>query len=255
MPPFLSIRDLAVRFGGVAALDGVSLEMRQGEILGLIGPNGAGKTTLFNCLSRLYAPAAGDIVFCGRDILKLPASRIARAGIGRTFQNVAAFAGLSVLDNIRIGAHIRVRGNFLSDALRLPGTRRAERETRAIAAELVDEFGLSAVALTPVSALPFAQQKRVELARALATAPRLLLLDEPAAGLSHEEVEGLGALMKRIRDERGVSILLVEHHMGLVMSVSDTVLVLSFGRKIAEGDPQSVQRDRTVADAFLGSAR
>lgn len=253
--PLLSVQDIVVRFGGVTALNGVSFDMNRGEIRGLIGPNGAGKTTLFNCLSRLYTPSSGRIVFCGQDLLKIPVSRIVRAGLARTFQNVAAFAKLSVLDNVRIGAHARVGGNVVSDALRLPATCRAERVIDAIARELVDAFGLGDVADVPVAALPFARQKRVELARALAAQPQLLLLDEPAGGLNQEEVRALGDLIGRVRGERGVSILLVEHNIGLVMSISDAVVVLDFGRVIAEGTPSAVRDDRAVVEAYLGGTR
>ncbi len=251
---FLSIQDVVVRFGGISALNGISFEMRRGEILGLIGPNGAGKTTLFNCLSRLYTPSAGSIFFLGRNVLEMPISRIAGSGIGRTFQNVASFANLSVLDNIRIGAHSRSRGNFIVDSLRLPGSRRSEREINAIAEELVDYLDLADFMRTPVRSLSFALQKRVELARALASLPQLLLLDEPAGGLNHDEVAQLGELIRHIRDDRRVSILLVEHHMNLVMSISDTVVVLNFGQKIAEGTPAAVQNNADVINAYLGGS-
>ena len=241
-----------MRFGGIVALDSVQFDIRKGEILGLIGPNGAGKTTLFNCLSRLYTPSSGTIDFCGTPILDQPAHRIAGLGIGRTFQNVASFANLSVRDNIRIGAHSDSRSDPLSDALHLPWVRREERATDAITTELIRWLDLGDVADLPVGGLPSGTQKRVELARALAGKPKLLLLDEPAGGLTHDEVESLGDLIKRIRDERGVTVLLVEHHMSLVMSVSDRVVVLNFGKKICEGTPDVVQKDPEVIAAYLG---
>ena len=250
--PVIAVRDVSVRFGGIVALDGVGFDIREGEILGLIGPNGAGKTTLFNCLSRLYTPSSGAIEFCGRDILGLPAHRIAGLGIGRTFQNVASFRKLSVRDNIRVGAHSASRSDPASDALRLPWVRRHERRTGGTAGDLIRWLRLEDVADLPVAGLPFGTQKRVELARALASEPKLLLLDEPAGGLNHDEVHELGSLIRRIRDERGVTVLLVEHHMSLVMSVSDRVVVLNFGRKIAEGTPEEVQKNPEVVHAYLG---
>jgi branched-chain amino acid transport system ATP-binding protein len=249
----LRVDGVTVRFGGIVALDGVSFEVARGRIAGLIGPNGAGKTTLFNCLSRLYRYEAGRILFDGMSIDGAPRHAIAPLGIGRTFQNLALFRSMSVEDNVRVGCHCRTRGGLLADALRLPVARREEARANERAAGLVDLLGLRPVAATVVSALPFGTQKRVELARALASEPRLLLLDEPAAGLNHAEVEELGRLIRDIRDRLGVTILLVEHHMNLVMRVSDQVVALDFGRKIADGTPDEVRGNPEVVRAYLGA--
>ena len=250
----LRVQDVGVRFGGIVALDGVSFDVMPGEIVGLIGPNGAGKTTLFNCLSRLYDCGSGDIQFAGGSLLRVSRHGIAALGIGRTFQNLALFRTMTVLENVMVGRHSRTRTGFLRNALRAPGVREEERATEARSAELIGLLGLDSVARVRVSDLPFGTQKRVELARALAAEPRLLLLDEPASGLNHEEVGALGALIRSIRDRLRLTVLLVEHHMGLVMSISDRVVALNFGRKIAEGTPAEVRAHPDLIKAYLGAA-
>ncbi len=251
--PLLAVRDVSVVFGGIVALNGVSFDMKQGQILGLIGPNGAGKTTLFNCLSRLYQPSKGDILMEGVSILTRPPHRIAEIGISRTFQNVALFPNLSVIDNVRVGTHSRTNSDIVSDSLKLGWVRRGEAALNRKAEDILGYLDLRDVAHTVVAGLPFGTQKRVELARALAADPKVLLLDEPAGGLNHQEVHVLGDLIRRIRDERDMTVLLVEHHMGLVMSIADHVVALNFGRKLAEGTPSQVRSDPDVIKAYLGS--
>jgi branched-chain amino acid transport system ATP-binding protein len=250
--PLLEVEGVSVRFGALLALNQVSLEIHRGEIVAIIGPNGAGKTTLLNVISGFYHPYEGRILFDGRDRTRLSPPDVAELGLARTFQNVALFKGMSVLDNIMTGRLLKMRGHFLLDALWWGPARRQELEHRAFVERIIDFLEIQAIRKTPAGRLPYGLQKRVELARALAAEPQLLLLDEPMAGMNVEEKEDMCRFILDVNDEFGTTIALIEHDMGVVMDISDRVAVLDYGRKIADGTPDQVRKDQAVLDAYLG---
>jgi branched-chain amino acid transport system ATP-binding protein len=248
----LDVENITVSFGGIRALDETSFTIDEGQICGLIGPNGAGKTTLFNVISRLYVPDTGSVTFDGTDVLSLPPHKISTIGIYRTFQNLALWPGMTVLENVMVGAHPDTKQNFFTASFRI-GLRREETALKEKAWAALEEVELTSVAYHPAAGLPFGTLKRIELARALIGKPRLLMLDEPASGLTHSEVDSLADTIATLQERHNLTVLLVEHHMGMVMKISEKIVVLNFGRKIADGDREAVRNNPEVIEAYLGS--
>jgi branched-chain amino acid transport system ATP-binding protein len=251
-PPLLAVTGISVRFAGVKALADVSFEVQRGTLFAVIGPNGAGKTSLFNVLSRVYQPAAGQVTFDGRDLLRLKTHQVARAGIARTFQNLGQFPTMPVLDYLLLGRHTRMRSGILLGGIYLGPTRREEKRNRAFCMHLLDMLGLQRLHNHPLGSLPYGLQKRADIARALALEPKLLLLDEPVAGMGADETEDIAAAILDIKEQLGITQILVEHDMALVMGIADRVLVLDFGRVIAQGTSAEVQANPDVVKAYLG---
>ena len=250
----LEVQGITIRFGGITALDDLSFHIETGEICGLIGPNGAGKTTLFNVISRIYDPTQGRVIFDGEDLLDRAPHEISQIGISRTFQNLALWPRMTVLENVMSGAHTQGKQNFFSAMMRF-GLKKEEKDLKDVAYETLERLELLEHAEKPCDGLPFGTMKRIELARALVSNPKLLLLDEPATGLTHSEVSDLSELIVSIRDDFNLTILLVEHHMGMVMGISEKVVVIDFGSKIAEGTPSEIQENSLVISAYLGAPK
>ncbi len=248
----LEVSGIWKTFGGIVALMDISFTVKKGEIKAIIGPNGAGKTTLFNVITGVYTPDRGSIKFNGELISKMPSHKIAMKGVSRTFQNVELFGHMTVLENVMVGRHARTKSGFISSGLKLPSTIREEKSIREKAQEILDYVGLARRANELASSLPIGEQRILEIARALATEPKLILLDEPASGLNEAETKSLSRFIVKMRDELGITVILVEHDMGLVMDISETIVVINFGEKLAEGTPEEIRNNKLVIDAYLG---